>query len=81
MLISQLCRWQQHSSTGPVVFPSAFNIMNFSSSLSSFTRKTGERASHKAACFMSAKRTQEAYLAVELQSYTSVQLKSGPILI
>jgi hypothetical protein len=40
--------------------------MNFSSSLSSFTRKTDERASHKASCFMSAKRTQEAYLAVQL---------------
>jgi len=40
--------------------------MNFSSSLSSFTRNTGERATYKAACFTIAKRTQEACLVVQL---------------
>ena len=57
--------------------------MNFSSTLSSFTRKTGERASHKAACFMSAKRTQEAYLAVQLFAvlYKVFNLKVDRILI
>lgn len=76
-MISLLYRWQQHISNRSVVLhtgyswkatliKSEFHIMNFSSHLSSFTRKTGERASYKAACFTGAKRTQEAYFAVQL---------------